>query len=72
MTGYFTKSERAVDGVFGFGHQDISVISQLSAQGVTPRVFSHCLRGDITGGGSLVLGEILESSIVYTPLVPSQ
>ncbi|KAK2448875.1 aspartic proteinase [Trifolium repens] len=72
MSGYFTKSEQAVDGVFGFGHQDISVISQLSAQGVTPRVFSHCLRGDITGGGTLVLGEVVEPGIVYTPFVPSE
>ncbi|WJX20744.1 hypothetical protein P8452_10253 [Trifolium repens] len=72
-SGYFTKYEKAVDGVFGFGHQKISVISQLSGQGVTPspRVFSHCLRENINGGGSLVLGEIVESDIVYTPLVPS-
>ncbi|GAU35247.1 hypothetical protein TSUD_323830 [Trifolium subterraneum] len=71
-TGYFAKSEKALDGVFGFGHQEISMISRLSAQGVTPRVFSHCLRGDINGGGVLVLGEIVEPNIFYTPLVPSQ
>ncbi|MCI07218.1 aspartic proteinase-like protein 2-like, partial [Trifolium medium] len=67
-SGYLSKSEKALDGIIGFGHQDISVISQLSTQGVTPRVFSHCLRGDIAGGGTLVMGEIVEADIVYTPL----
>jgi hypothetical protein len=32
MSGYFTKYEKAIDGVFGFGHQEISVISQLLRQ----------------------------------------
>lgn len=67
-----TKSDRAVDGIFGFGQQDMSVISQLHSQGVTPKVFSHCLKGDSNGGGVLVLGEIVEPGIVYTSLVPSQ
>ncbi|GAU48881.1 hypothetical protein TSUD_406600 [Trifolium subterraneum] len=71
-SGGLTKSDRAVDGVFGLGRQNISVISQLSSQGITRRVFSHCLRGDSAGGGILVLGEIVEPGIVYTPLVPSQ
>lgn len=72
QTGDLTKSDRAVDGIFGFGQQSMSVISQLSSQGITPRVFSHCLRGSGSGGGILVLGEIVEPNIVYTPLVPSQ
>ncbi|TQE03979.1 hypothetical protein C1H46_010350 [Malus baccata] len=72
QTGDLTKSDRAVDGIFGFGQQGMSVISQLSSQGVAPSVFSHCLRGDDTGGGILVIGEILEPNIVYSPLVPSQ
>ncbi|OMO90297.1 Peptidase A1 [Corchorus olitorius] len=72
QTGDLTKSDRAVDGIFGFGQQSLSVISQLSSQGITPRVFSHCLKGNNGGGGILVLGEILEPNIVYTPLVPSQ
>lgn len=71
-TGAFTKSDRAVDGIFGFGQQEMSVISQLSSQGIAPKVFSHCLRGDDTGGGILVLGEIVEPNIVYSPLIPSQ
>ncbi|KAF2300712.1 hypothetical protein GH714_015295 [Hevea brasiliensis] len=72
QTGDLTKSDRAVDGIFGFGQQDMSVISQLASQGITPKVFSHCLKGDDAGGGVLVLGEIVEPNIVYTPLVPTQ
>ncbi|XP_061345392.1 aspartic proteinase 36 [Gastrolobium bilobum] len=72
QTGDLTKSDRAVDGIFGFGQQSMSVISQLSSQGIAPRVFSHCLKGDSSGGGILVLGEIVEPNIVYTPLVASQ
>lgn len=70
--GDLTKSDRAVDGIFGFGQQGLSVISQLASQGMAPKAFSHCLRGDGDGGGILVLGEIVEPNIVYTPLVPSQ
>lgn len=72
QTGDLTKPDRAVDGIFGFGQQSMSVISQLSSQGATPNVFSHCLKGSNGGGGILVLGQIVEPSIVYTPLVPSQ
>lgn len=66
------KSDRAVDGIFGFGQQGMSVISQLASQGLAPRVFSHCLKGENGGGGILVLGEIVEPNMVFTPLVPSQ
>ncbi|KAG5140829.1 hypothetical protein JHK84_034597 [Glycine max] len=72
QTGDLTKSDRAVDGIFGFGQQEMSVISQLSSQGIAPRIFSHCLKGDSSGGGILVLGEIVEPNIVYTSLVPAQ
>lgn len=72
QTGDLTKSDRAIDGIFGFGQQDLSVISQLSSRGLAPKVFSHCLKGDDSGGGILVLGEIVEPNVVYTPLVPSQ
>ncbi|KAL2536181.1 Eukaryotic aspartyl protease family protein [Forsythia ovata] len=72
QTGDLTKSDRAVDGIFGFGQQGLSVISQLFSQGVAPNAFSHCLKGDNGGGGILVLGQIVEPNIVYTPLVPSQ
>ena len=72
QTGDLTKSDRAVDGIFGFGQQEMSVISQLSSQGIAPRIFSHCLKGDSSGGGILVLGEIVEPNIVDTSLVPAQ
>ncbi|KAK6914579.1 Xylanase inhibitor, C-terminal [Dillenia turbinata] len=70
--GDLTETDRAVDGIFGFGPQDLSVISQLSSRGLAPKVFSHCLKGDGKGGGILVFGEIVEPSIVYSPLVPLQ
>lgn len=72
QSGDLTKPDRAVDGIFGFGQQGLSVISQLSSQGITPNSFSHCLKGESGGGGILVLGQIVEPNIVYTPLVPSQ
>lgn len=72
QTGDLTKPDRAVDGIFGLGQQSMSVISQLYSQGLTPKVFSHCLRGDSGGGGILVFGEIVEPNIVYSPLVQSQ
>lgn len=71
-TGDLTKPDRAVDGIFGFGQQALSVISQLSSRGVTPNAFSHCLKGGSSGGGILVLGQIVEPNIVYTPIVPSK
>lgn len=72
QSGDLSKTDKAIDGIFGFGQGDLSVISQLSSRGITPRVFSHCLKGEGNGGGILVLGEILEPTIVYTPLVPSK
>ncbi|CAL0304041.1 unnamed protein product [Lupinus luteus] len=72
QTGDLTKTIRAVDGILGFGQQEMSVISQLYSQGIAPKVFSHCLKGDNSGGGILVLGEIVEPNMIYSPLVPSQ
>ncbi|XP_071721323.1 aspartic proteinase 36-like [Rutidosis leptorrhynchoides] len=72
QTGDLTKSERAVDGILGFGQKGLSVIAQLSSQGVSPDSFSHCLVGNGAGGGILVLGQIIEPNMVYTPLIPSQ
>ncbi|KAM1413532.1 hypothetical protein ACFX13_026411 [Malus domestica] len=71
VAGLLGGTIASVNGVFGFGQGLMSVISQLSSQGATANVFSHCLKGDDNGGGILVLGEILEPSIVYTPLVPT-
>ncbi|XP_028777171.1 aspartic proteinase-like protein 2 [Neltuma alba] len=67
-----TNNSRGVDGIIGFGRGDTSVISQLSSKRLVPKVFSHCLRGDDQGGGTLVLGEIVDPHIVFTPLVPSR
>ncbi|KAK9079370.1 hypothetical protein SSX86_001041 [Deinandra increscens subsp. villosa] len=72
QSGSLTKPDKAIDGIFGFGQQGLSVVSQLSSHGITPKVFSHCLKGDGTGGGKLVLGEITEPTMVYSPLVPQQ
>ncbi|MQL80760.1 hypothetical protein Taro_013218 [Colocasia esculenta] len=72
QSGDLTKPDRAVDGIFGFGQHEFSVISQLSSLGMAPKVFSHCLKGSNGGGGILVIGEIVEPGIVYTPLVQSQ
>ncbi|XP_042431017.1 aspartic proteinase 36-like [Zingiber officinale] len=72
QTGDLSKSDKAVGGILGFGQNGLSVISQLSAMGVAPPVFSHCLKGSDNGGGILVLGEILAPGIAYTPLVPAQ
>ncbi|XP_010242907.1 PREDICTED: aspartic proteinase-like protein 2 isoform X2 [Nelumbo nucifera] len=72
QSGDLTKPDRAVDGIFGFGQHELSVISQLSSRGVAPKVFSHCLIGANSGGGILVFGGIVEPNIVYSPLVPNQ
>ncbi|CAH1441693.1 unnamed protein product [Lactuca virosa] len=72
QTGDLTKPDRAIDGIFGFGQQGLSVIAQLSSQGVAPDAFSHCLVGNGGGGGILVLGQIIEPTMVYTPLIQSQ
>ncbi|KAM0894967.1 hypothetical protein ACQ4PT_024128 [Festuca glaucescens] len=72
QSGDLMKSDRAVDGIFGFGQHQLSVISQLYALGVSPKTFSHCLKGSDNGGGILVLGEIVEPGLVFTPLVPQQ
>ncbi|KAI4319533.1 hypothetical protein MLD38_033120 [Melastoma candidum] len=72
QTGELTKTEKAIDGIFGFGRGPLSVVSQLSSREIIPKVFSHCLKGDSDGGGLLVLGEILEPNIVYTPMLPSK
>lgn len=70
VTGNLAENERALDGIMGLGPRETSVISQLSSKGLVPKTFSHCLRGDEQGGGKLVLGEILDPNILYTPLLP--
>ncbi|PWA48923.1 Aspartic peptidase [Artemisia annua] len=72
ITPKWEKSVIVLDGVFGFGQQGFSIMSQLSSQGVTPNEFMHCFSGSIYGGGSLLIGHILEPNVIYTPLVQSQ
>ncbi|VAI40133.1 unnamed protein product [Triticum turgidum subsp. durum] len=64
------------DGIIGFGQNAISAISQLNSQGVSSKVFSHCLRGlkdgSKDGGGILVVGEVKWTGLVFTPIIPSQ
>ncbi|KAK2976162.1 hypothetical protein RJ640_001090 [Escallonia rubra] len=49
-----------VDGVLGLGNGKASIVSQLSDQGVIPKVTGHCLGGQ--GGGYLFLGNAPVSS----------
>ncbi|KAI3895166.1 hypothetical protein MKX03_025558 [Papaver bracteatum] len=72
QSGGLTETNSAVDGILGFGQHGMSIIQQLSSRGMTPRVFSHCLDGTGSGGGVLVLGEVVAEGIVYSPLVPSR
>ncbi|WMV52104.1 hypothetical protein MTR67_045489, partial [Solanum verrucosum] len=73
--GDLVMTDNAIDGIIGFDRRSLSIISQLSSRRISPKVFSHCLKGESginAGGGILVLGEILNPSMVYTPLVPSK
>ena len=56
----------------GFGQAPIALPSQLSEQGITVDIFAHCLQGNNLGSGSLVIGNIQEPDVVYTPIVPGQ
>ncbi|KAE9608258.1 putative aspartic peptidase domain, xylanase inhibitor [Lupinus albus] len=71
-TEILASYERALDGILGLGKDNTSIISQLYSQGKAPRVFSHCLKGDTSGGGILTLGEVVEPNMSYTPLIPNQ
>ncbi|VAI80314.1 unnamed protein product [Triticum turgidum subsp. durum] len=57
-----------IDGILAFGEQQLSIISQLNSLGVSPKKFSHCLKGSEEGGGIFLLGEIVEPRLVFTPL----
>lgn len=58
-----------LDGILGLGQSNMSIIEQLAFQGKTPRIFAHCLEGDKRGGGILVIGDVMEPGLVYTPLM---
>ncbi|XP_037485962.1 aspartic proteinase 39-like isoform X2 [Triticum dicoccoides] len=57
------------DGIFGFGPSPMSFNSQLHSLGLSRKVFSLCMKS--YGGGILVLGEVVEPGLVYTPLLSS-
>ncbi|KAL3693322.1 hypothetical protein R1sor_006973 [Riccia sorocarpa] len=67
-----TTSDRAVDGIMGFGRQVLSVVSQLADGDFTTNEFAHCLQGDTGHGGLFVVGDIQETGLVYTPMVANQ
>ncbi|KAL8092482.1 aspartic proteinase 36-like [Apium graveolens] len=71
-SGRISNRMGAVNGIFGFGQQGLSVVSQLFSQEIAPDSFSHCLKGGDSGGGILVFGQIEEPNLVYTPLLPSR
>lgn len=72
QTGNLLSSPKAVSGIMGFGQAAVAVPSQLAALGKVGRVFAHCLQGNNQGGGTFVIGNILEPNISYTPYVPDQ
>lgn len=72
QSGNLLTAQNVVDGIMGFGQSKLSVISQLYSQGLTPGVFAHCLQGSDKGGGILVLGNVVELGMVFTPIVASQ
>ncbi|KAE9608255.1 putative nepenthesin [Lupinus albus] len=72
QSGRLTSHVSALDGILGFGKYSTSLISQLYSQGKAPRVFSQCLKGDNSGGGIVIFGEVVEPNMSYTPLIPNQ
>uniref|UniRef100_A0ACD5XBK9 Uncharacterized protein n=1 Tax=Avena sativa TaxID=4498 RepID=A0ACD5XBK9_AVESA len=60
------------DGILGFGQKQLSIISQLNSQGLSPKVFSHCLKGSEEGGGIFVLGKLVAPGLVFSPLDSSR
>lgn len=71
QTGAYTDPVEMFDGYIGLGSHG-SVLSQLSSAGVVPTMFTICLDGSKKDASYLYFGEIEESDIVYTPLIPSE
>ena len=55
----------------GFGQSNLSIISQLRNENISPAVFAHCLEGE-GDGGILVIGNVQAPGLVYTPIIPNQ
>ncbi|XP_073225730.1 aspartic proteinase 39-like [Cicer arietinum] len=58
------ETQTTFDGIFGFSPSSRSVVYQLSACEIIPNAFSHCLKGDGSGGDILALGAVVEPNIV--------
>ncbi|KAL4193063.1 hypothetical protein AMTRI_Chr06g197470 [Amborella trichopoda] len=71
QSGQLGKDDQALDGIFGFGQANSSVISQLASSGKVKKMFAHCLDG-IHGGGIFSIGQVVQPSLKTTPLVPNQ
>ncbi|KAI3861140.1 hypothetical protein MKW92_014231 [Papaver armeniacum] len=71
QSGDFVTSTEALDGLLGFGQDNMSMISQLAAAGKAKKMFAHCLDG-IKGGGIFAIGQVVQPKVKTTPLVPNQ
>ncbi|KAI5076611.1 hypothetical protein GOP47_0008676 [Adiantum capillus-veneris] len=71
-SGGLQKRDQALDGILGLGQSNLSLVLQLANQKKTPQTFAHCLEGEGKGGGILVIGEVNESGLSYTPLRSNQ
>uniref|UniRef100_A0ACD5YPK1 Uncharacterized protein n=1 Tax=Avena sativa TaxID=4498 RepID=A0ACD5YPK1_AVESA len=67
--GGLGSSDQALDGIFGFGQSNSSVLSQLASAGKVSKIFSHCL-DTVNGGGIFAIGNVVQPKVKTTPLVP--
>lgn len=72
QSGQLDGSSDAVDGIFGFGQANSSMISQLAALGKVNKMFAHCLDTQNGGGGIFTIGNVVEPKLPTTPMVPNQ
>lgn len=71
QSGNLGSSEDALDGIFGFGKSNSSIISQLASSGKVKKMFAHCLDGD-NGGGIFAIGHVVQPKVNSTPLIPDE
>lgn len=71
QSGQLSSDDAALDGIFGFGQANSSVISQLAASGKVKKMFSHCL-DNVKGGGIFAIGQLVEPKLNTTPLISNQ
>ena len=62
------SSFHPLDGVLGLGKGRVSIVSQLSDQGLTRNVVGHCLSGE--GGGYIFFGDNVydPARVEWTPM----